>query len=415
MDKPVSTRRMRFAVRCGVPVAALVALTLSSSGLAAATAASTPAKPAAHEILSSIKNPAARALVDDGVKAFNDGNAQQALVLLRKALAIEPKGGGIRTIIGRILLRTDNAPGAERELRQARRDGMPDRIVLTNLFQAMLAQHEEQKLLDEFPEPSANGKGGPNTDIMRGRAEAMLALGHLADAAAEADRGLAIHRTRPLLLLRAKIATAQKNLPLAGTIIDEALKQDPTYGPAMEAKLAWLKATKDANGALAMSEQILKEFHGDATSRRTRIDIFLARKQNAKADAEIALLAADMPKAPLTNYYRAIILARTDVQGAWRVAQSLPAELVQSDPSYAMQVAQMAIGSGYLETGAAILAAALAQSPDQLDLRLELASVRMKQNSPEAAFAVLEPVKDSNDPRVRAMIAQIGPKPGKKP
>src|SRR4029077_17738563 len=149
------------------------------------------------------------------------------------------------------------------------------------------------------------------------------------------------------------------------------------------------------------------QFPDDLRLRIARIEINLQLKQDGHARADVDAILAKSPSASIALYYKALILARAnDARGAWHIAQSLPPELTQSQPAIANMVAQMAIASGNIETGAAILNGVLAKSPDLVDVRLRLAEIRLRQNSPEAALGILQPLKDSNDPRALALLSQ---------
>src|SRR5258708_17935760 len=80
-------------------------------------------------LLSSQGNPANGATVDklllDAQKALKSGNIRLALITLKNAVAAAPRNGVARAQLGVILLQAGDAPTAERELRQARRDGAP--------------------------------------------------------------------------------------------------------------------------------------------------------------------------------------------------------------------------------------------------------------------------------------------------
>ena len=58
----------------------------------------------------------------------------------------------------------------------------------------MQMRHEETNLLTEFPEPAAGAKGDVASDILEGRAQALLSLDRLPEAAASADRSLSLSR-----------------------------------------------------------------------------------------------------------------------------------------------------------------------------------------------------------------------------
>jgi hypothetical protein len=65
------------------------------------------------------------------------------------------------------------------------------------------------------------------------------------------------------------------------------------------------------------------------------------------------------------------------------------------------------LDNGNVENAAAILGAGLGGAPDQVDLRIKLAELRMGQDSPQSALLVLNPVQDSKDTRVQALLKKV--------
>ena len=97
-------------------------------------------------------------LLSDAQKAIKGGNIRLALINLKNAVNAAPHNGVARMQLGTILLAMGDESGAERELRQARKDDAPSLMVLPPLFQVMLARNEDQLLLDQFPDPGAAPK-----------------------------------------------------------------------------------------------------------------------------------------------------------------------------------------------------------------------------------------------------------------
>ncbi|HET7085468.1 MAG TPA: tetratricopeptide repeat protein [Rhizomicrobium sp.] len=384
---------------------ALVAI--CSVGGSAFAASPTP-PPARPDIVMSVKNATAQKLAIDARNAYRGGNAGLALTLLRRAANAAPKDGWVQLMLGRVLLQTGSPMPAELQLRQARENGVPDAFVLPALFDAMVARHDEIKLLNEFPAPAANAKDVASADILRARAMAMLSLGRTEDAAAEMDRSLSVSRNARSLLARAAIAAKQNNLSLENNLTDEALKLAPKDGPVMVAKLRILVRQDNDIAALALSEQVLKALPNDLETRAIRIDIFLKQNQEEKAKGELNILTAKAPKSAFVPFYNALFLARANnPTDAWKIIGLLLPDFTNNNPAYAVPVSKMAVNSGHVETAIAILARALAKSPDRTDVRTTFASVRLRQGDPDAALKLMEPVKNSADPLVLDMLGNI--------
>ena len=235
----------------------------------------------------------------------------------------------------------------------------------------------------------------------------MFSLGRVDEAAASMDRSLELDRSSTTLLDRATIAERQNDPSRVTNLIDEAFKRDPKNGHVLLAKLNDLLERNDNDGALALSGRILQQFPNDITTKAARIEVFLRKNQVARAKEELQPLLASAPGVPLVRYYDALVLARTNnLAAAWKIAQALPPKFSQVKPAYAVNLSRWAIDSGYVNTGAAMLAAGLAKWPDQIGVRLQLASIRMRQVTPSKPCGLW---KRSRTPMIPRLLGRPGP------
>jgi tetratricopeptide (TPR) repeat protein len=394
-----------------LPQSTVMAGILSVSALLVAAPAQAAAPPPASsfaDFCTAAKNKAVIPMCLDAANQYAAGNVGLARTLMLKVTNAAPKEGSLRMLLGLVLLRTDDAPAAERAFRQARKDGAADQVVLPPLFRAMVGRHEEVQLLQEFPEPAANAAGDIPAHVLHGRAQALKSLGRLDEAAAAMDRSLALRRAPVALRDRADIALAQNDTALAGKLIDEALVLSPRNGQALVAKLQLLERMGDAAKTLAFSEKILKLYPNNVDSHVERIKVFLKLNQDAKAKAEVDTILARSRHEPLGLFYQAVLVSRTkNKDKALLLLQGLPANFVRAHPELALQMAQIAFDSGKIEIGASLLGSALSVAPNMVDARLRLAEARMEQDSPQSALVVLGPVKDSTDPRVQKVLTKV--------
>ena len=142
--------------------------------------------------------------------------------------------------------------------------------------------------------------------------------------------------------------------------------------------------------------------------RLTRVRVFLKQNQDAKAKAEVDTILARVTISQPGLFYKAVLLWRAhDKKNAAQIVMNLRPEFVRANPQYAMQMAQISIDNGNIEQGASILGSALSAAPDMLEARLQLADIRLHQNTPQAAKVLLTPVQNSTDPRVKKLLGQI--------
>ena len=345
-------------------------------------------------------------LVSDAQKAIKARKLPLAVIDLRNASSADPHNGQVRAQLGAVLQQTGDYYEAERELRQARRDGASDQLVLPFLFQAMLARGEEKGLLDEFPEPAAPSNVAP--DILKGRALAFLSLGQSADATDAMDKSLKLRRDAPGLLLRARIAEKADALPSAMQFADEATAMTPNKVDGPLLKVGLLLDSDDLNGALALADQLVAKFPTSLPAQFSRIEVLMRLQRNDQARAAVDSVLAKSPRLSIGVYYRALLISRAgDTKGAWRIAVSLPEEFLRSQPGIALTVSQMADAAGSSETAAAILSGAIGRFPQNTQMRLRLAGMRVRQNDMTGALNALEPLRDRLDPAAAQTLAAI--------
>jgi tetratricopeptide (TPR) repeat protein len=370
-----------------------------------ASLASTTKAPAAQLPTSRAQN--IQRLLNEAQYALTSGHLRDALIKLKLAASIDPNNATVLTRLGMAQLQDNDFANAEATLRRARQHGAPDELALSPLFEAMLALGENQTLLDLYPAPEPNDHSTLAANIWRARAVALQSLGDTKDAVDAINRALAIRRDYENLFTAAKFALLQQAWPRANALADEALTQSPNNTDALILKIAIALDAGEKARALGMAERLVAAKPNSMAARFMRIKLYLALGKNDLAKPDVDRILSVAPGTPIAMYYRAIILARQDnFSAAWATVHSLPIELIQTDPEMAINIANMATGAGYLESGATILNVTVSRNPNLLEARLELADVRLRQKSPEYALNVLAPVEDSEDPRVAVLLAR---------
>jgi tetratricopeptide (TPR) repeat protein len=355
-----------------------------------------------------VKNPSAHNTCVAARSEFYKGKYTLSLRMMKQALNTSPKESILRAEIARVMLQMRAEALAERELRQARLEGVRDQDILPLLFLAMVRGHKEITLLNEFPEPAPGAKGAVAAIVLQGRAMALRSTDQFAAAAAAMDRSLSLNRSVRGLLVRAGIATAQKDTALARKLVDEAYGLAPNDDVVMTAKLRQLVESDDMAATVALAERMQKLYPIYSTPSESKIRVFLSHNQDAKAAAEIKSYLALRPKSPLMAYFTAVLKSRAhDKTRASEIVMVLPPDFIRSYPQYAIQMAQIMLDTGHTEAASSALGIALGAAPDLLEVRLRLAAVRMEQNRPQSAMQLLSPVKDIQDPRVQSLISKV--------
>ena len=390
-DSSNSGRARRLAV--------LAAAMLASAAIASPASADVPPMSAAQNGDSVDK------MLADAQKAMKAGNGRAALILFKNAVSAAPRNGNARAQLGIVLIQIGDNAGSERELRQARKDGAPELLVLPPLFQVMLARGEEQILLDQFPDPGLDANRPAAADILKGRALAFQKLDKKSDAVAAMDRSLTLRRDWGGLLTRSRLSFAQGDSPTAMKFIDESIAKSNSPEPVLS-KIGMLLAGNKNAEAVTLANQLLAKYPDNGQARFARVEAYINLKRDGEAKAEVDSLLVKYPNSNLGIYYRSLLLTRAgDHKGAWNFAQNLPVEFRDTSPRISMMLAQMAVDAGSAETGASILNHLLLKSPDLTVARVRLAALRLTQNNPEAALAALQPIKDPTNPLVIELLS----------
>ncbi len=388
----------RQVARASLACVALSAVTWTSSNTLAAGAAAraSPGLP-----------PEVTKLLEAADRADKDGNLGVELIELKEAVRAAPQNGDVQARLGIALLKAGDPIAAERVLRDARRSRGSDELVVPPLLEAMLRRDEADQILEEFAEPGTGATTGFAADILRSRALAYEMLGRKADADAAMDRSLAIRRDGLGLSTRARLAADQDNLALARRLVDEAMTIAPKDPEVLAARVAITYQSGDLGKALAAADDFVRRFPVNNAARVIRIEVLLAMKQDALAEAEVDALEAQSPNSLFLTYYRGLLLARAgDFNDAWSAEQSLEPEFIMQQPSVAMKVAEIAVSSRNTVSAEGILAALVSRRPALAEARIRLASLQLGSGHPDKAINTLDPIQNSNDPRVQSILGE---------
>jgi putative PEP-CTERM system TPR-repeat lipoprotein len=366
--------------------------------------------PSASNAMSASAKTNADRLVADAQKAIAGGNSRMALISLKNALTADPRNVNARVLLGTVLAQMGDSGGAERELRQARKDGAPPALVLQFLFDVMLSRGESQLLLTQFPDPGTDANAPGAAEILMARALALNNLKKPAEALDAIDRSLALRRDGRGLLVRARLSYMQGQQADARKFADEAITKSNTPD-AMLFKTGLLLARGENDAALDLTNRLLEKYPTNMQGRFARIETYIALKQDDKAKTEVDAILSKISSAFggayfTGTYYRALLLARAgDTKSAWSIAQNLPGEFRDSQPRIGMMVAEIAADSGNEDTAAAMLGRLLLKNPELVAARIRLASIRLKQNNVDESLKILDPVKASADVRVQGLLS----------
>jgi tetratricopeptide (TPR) repeat protein len=347
-------------------------------------------------------------VLNDAQKAMQEGRTQDAVQALNLAYSLEPSNPNILARLAVVLNMSGKYEDALDRLRFAKRKGATADVVLAPMLDAMLSLGQNQVVLDLFPDPGPAQHDYAAGIILRARASALQALGDRAGATAALARSLAILSDYDGVMTAGRILLLQGDFDGADARVDQALKLKPGDFDAQALKIDLAMQKHMPAKARDMAERLVAAAPRSMLAILIRAKVYLSIDRADKAEADIDRVLADKPDLPIALYFKAIVLARHgDPKGAWDIAHSLPKEYIQVDPGIALNVANMAVAAGYLDSAASLLNVAVLRFPDQFEARLQLADIRLRQNSPQYALNALAMVQDSKDPRVEVLYARI--------
>ena len=362
--------------------------------------------PANKDLAASPLNTRVTKLLRDAEAAEATGDVNVALIHLKQAVLLSPEDGKLHARLGKDLLRTGDAVGAERELRAARGYRAPEDMIVPSLLQAMITRGEFQQLLDEFPDPQQQ-TNSLAPDILRGRAVALQAVGRPTEADKAMDRSLALRRDAHGLDTRAQLAAQQNDPSLGLRLATEAFQLSANDEDSLGLYVLLLRQQNQAQKALDTLNSFISRHPKTIYGRALRADLFLALNQAAKTKEDADWIVENNPDNAYGPYYEALVTAQTkNAKAGWRDAASLSPEFIQSSPSIALTIARLAIAAGANESATVVLGTLISKHPEVAQARIELALLRLEENNPELALKALEPLRNDGNPRVQAILGQ---------
>ena len=327
--------------------------------------------------------------------AKNDLKA--AVIQVKNALQENPELAEGRYLLGLALLRSGDPVGAETELRKAMSLKYSDEKTLPTLAQAMLAQGEFKKLIQELADKS------------------------LSEPASKAD----------LLTSLSAAYQAERKPDLAKSTLDAALAADPSHVPAQLLAVRSKAGAGDLDGAIAAVDAILATTPGNYQTQKLKGDLLAAKAlpdeaiaayrkaleikpdllvarvgilsilmQNGKledAEKELAAVRQQAPKNPTTAYFETQLAYQ---KKDYKKAKEFALQLLKVAPDNAQALALA--GAIELQVGTPLqaetyLSKALASVPQSGLVRRLLITTYLRSGQLDKAVATLQPLLKEAD------------------
>ena len=335
------------------------------------------------------RNDSPEQLVAEAAKYQQKGDQKAAIIQLKNALQQKPDNAEARLLLGTIYNETGDTLSAEKEIRRAAELGMAKTRTAPQLAKSLMVQGQFQKALDELA--TAGPAQNAGTEVIRG--DAYSALNKQAEAKAAYEQALKLTPDAPLALVGlAKIAYFNKDVDGATRMIEQAIAKNPQNTEALVARAELLRAQNKNDEAMASYDMALKIRPDHVQNRiaKANLDISLRRFDEAAKEIDAARKLA--PAAPMVSYAQALLdftqekhkAALESIQQVLKVAPDhMPSVLLAGAIQY---------GLGSNEQAEQYVKRYLDANPGNVYATKLLASIMLKNNDPQRALTVLNPV-----------------------
>lgn len=322
--------------------------------------------------------------------ARNDNKA--AVIQLKNALQSNPNLGEARFLLGKALLESGDAAGAEVELRKALELKFAKEQTIPLLARAMLAAGQFKKTTEEFANADLPA-GEPSADLKTTLSAAYAAQGDREAAKATLEAALAAQPGYiPARMSQARNLVGERKFSEAQSVVDDILAKNAKDHEALLLSGILAAATGNPEGALGLYRKAIEAKPDYLLAHATIISNLFLQQKFDDAEKQLAALKKIAPKHPQTLYLDAqASYQRKDFKATREITQ----QLLRMAPNNANTLQLAGATEFQLRSfiqAEAYLTKALAQSPDlQLARRMLIASY-LRAGQPAKALATLEPV-----------------------
>ncbi len=339
--------------------------------------------------------------------AKNDHTA--AIIQLKNALQQKPDDSEARLLLGKSLLATGDAEGAESELRKALSGGQTQDAVVPALAEAMLTKQQFKKLEDAYgttvlKEPASQAS------LLTSLASARMGLGQSARALETLDAALKVQPDHvPALVEKARFLAGGKRYGDALSLLETVLKLDPRHAVALKLKGDVLYyGQKQPDAALKAYQTALEHWPSFHDAQYSIVRVLLSQGKFDEAVDALNKLKKMAAQRPSTAFIEAqVAMARGDLRAAREAAQRVLK--VSPDNALALELAgAIEYQANALIQAQPFLAKALRASPELTLARRMLVLSYLKTGQTEKAMSTLPTdLAQSNDAEMLAAAGQV--------
>lgn len=364
--------------------------------------------------LAACGGPGTDKLLEQASASLAKKDVDAARVHLKTALQQSPDNGQARFLLGQLLLDSGDAVGAEVELRRALELQHPEQQVLPALASALLGQNKGALLLQQF------GNTKLADSAAQARLQTTLAMaeagsGNTDAAATRLDDALRDQpEYTPALLLRARLAAAGGDRADALAQVKALLARQPDLADAWQLQGDLLLLRPPAGQpapptapAIAAYQEALKRQPANSAVHAAIIGLHLGAGDVPAATTQWQALQKAAPQSAQTVFFEAVLASQ---KGEHKRTRELTQTLLRNAPNnlqVLLLAAQAELQLNGLVQAETLLGKAVQLAPQAPGPRRQLAQVLLRSGQTDKALATLGPLLgDKADVDTLSLAAQ---------
>lgn len=327
--------------------------------------------------------------------AKNDNKA--AIIQIKNALQSNPSQPDARFLLGKALLDSGDATGAELELRKALDLKHPADQVVPLLARALLQTQRFKELNSEFAKTEL-GTPEAKADLLTSLAIAQAAQGNEEAAAAKLAEAL---KAKPdfetALLVQARMQASKRDLAGALAVADGIVGKNPANYEAWKFKGDLLVAQNQAEPALEAYRKAIEVRPDFVGAHSAIVSLMLQQGKVDEAAQQLASMKKAVPNASQALYLEAqIAYQKKDYKAADEALQQI-LKVAPNNPGALQLAGAVAFQQKSMLQAETYLTKALAAAPELGLARSLLISTYLRSGQPTKALTTLQPVIDKID------------------
>ena len=329
------------------------------------------------------------------------GKTKAAFIELKNALKKNKNNAKARFLLGQLNLESGNPAGAEKELRLARKLGIPDESVVPLLAEALLQQGKLDELL-ELDATALSSEARSRTLAAQGVAK--LFQGKKEDAEKLVNQALEeFPASSQAQTAKARLLAGRNEKDAAVQLLETVLSKDPGYTEAWSLLGNIEQSRNNHEGAVKAFTKAIETRENNLQDRLSRAMSLIQLKKFDEAQQDLDKLERVAPQHTGVNYAQGLVYFSEEKLDDAQIAFEQAASSRNVNPLAFYFLGTINFIKGNLEQAESYAEQFLARAPGNVAGRKLASRIKLKLNKPAAVVKLLQPVVEQFDTDVEAM------------